>query len=145
MLLWQSFYGLNKVKKLQKNCLHTGQCLNLAPLSLVLIQVLKYSHPQWCLKLQRCMWVYCKALLNFFVIDCHRMILRASAASWHLFWSHNLWMPGRSIHSRCPMTQHYIFECAWLAMEQVLTSRLIWAQESTIFHFGHSYHFGPLG
>ena len=45
--------------------------------------------------------------INMPAINKSIMILRASAASWHLFWSHNLWMPGRSIHSRCPMTLYF--------------------------------------
>ena len=151
MLLLQSFYGLNKVKTLQKNCLHTGQCLNFGttligfnPSTKMLISSMMFEASDMQVSiLQSPFNFFCHGMqINMPAINKSIMILRASAASWHLFWSHNLWMPGRWIHSRCPMKRHYIFECAWLAMEQVLTSRLIWAQESTIFYFWHWYHFG---
>ena len=52
--------------------------------------------------------LFCHGMqINMPTINKSIMILRASAASWHLFWSHNLWMPGRSIHSRCPMTLYF--------------------------------------
>ena len=120
MLLLQSFYGLNKVKTLQKNCLHTGQCLNFGttligfnPSTKMLISsmILEASDMQVSI-VQSPFKFFCHGMqINMPAINKSIMILRASAASWHLFWSHNLWMPGRSIHSRCPMTL-----CFWMCL-----------------------------
>ena len=94
MLLWQSFYGLNKVKTLQKKlpahwaAFEFGTTLiGFNPSTKMLTSSMMFEASEMQVSiLQSPFKLFCHGMqINMPAINKSIMILRASAASWHLF------------------------------------------------------------